>query len=143
MFAKRLLPLLEAVTEELAAGSVVRPARGTGQIEYSVAMTEQGEALTERRLGGRSKPFRCPKFIYEALTESLAESKKPLSMDEIMAAAEIKLGNRPADFQIRVALRLWMHSDPPMLVRSRSKYSLVAPKGFLVDSKRLWLMLRQ
>jgi CTP-dependent riboflavin kinase len=140
-FAKAILPLLEAAVTELTSGTTVkRAARGTGKIEYVVQMTEQGETLTERRLSGRSKPFRCPKLVYDALIKAIGEGQRPMSMDDIMTAVEAKLGDRPADFQLRVPLRLWMHTEPPLVIRSRARYR-VTGSSFISAASSLWTRL--
>src|SRR6185437_4373857 len=71
-WARTLRPLLEAATHELASVSVTRTSRrGTGSIDYLVETTQQGEVLTENRVDGRSKPFRCPQAVYIALIDVL------------------------------------------------------------------------
>jgi hypothetical protein len=138
-FARRLRPLLEAAVEELSAASVTRPSRrGTGEVGYVVEKTQQGEVLTENRPGRKSKPFRCPKLVYETLVAVLAGADRPLGMDEIMAVVEAKTGDRPADHQVRVALRFWMHVQPPQLARARARYRVVSREGFPSQAGRLW-----
>jgi hypothetical protein len=140
--AKVVRPLLEAAIAEISSSTVSRPSRrGTGPINYVVERTQQGEVLTENRVGGRSKPFRCPTRVYEYLVLVLSEADRPLAMDEIMLALEERMGERPADHQVRVPLRLWMHVDPPLIRRSRARYSLNSRDSFLSTAKHLWRQL--
>lgn len=138
-FARQLLPLLEE-----ARGHAVRrrAARGTGEIEYVVEKTQQGEVLTERRLSGRSKPFRCPKAVYDAVVAVLAETPRPMSLDEIVAGIEKRLGERPAEFHVRVPLRLWMHVQPSLLRRSRARYGRSDGSDFPAAATAAWHHLR-
>lgn len=138
--AQSLQPLLERAVEELVADSVVRRSkRGTGRIEYVVERTQQGEVLSETRLGGRSKPFRCPKNVYDALAAILDEADRPLALDEIMAAVEARMGDRPADHQVRVALRLWLHVA--VVTRNRARYRALTA-SFEVTGTELWMRLQ-
>lgn len=142
-FAKLLLPLLEAAVYELQAGVVVRPARrGTGAMRYVVETTQQGDVLTEERLSGRSQPYRCPKAVYLNLASVLAAAERPLAVEEIISAAEKKVGERPADHQVRVVLRLWMHTEPPLIVRGRARYRPVEPDRLVTHAARHWDRLR-
>lgn len=140
--ARWLRPLLEAAVEELATTTITRRSnRGTGEIGYSVEKTQQGEVLTELRHGGKSKPFRCPKKVYEGLAAVLGEADRPLLLDEIMSALETQIGDRPADHQVRVALRLWMHVQPPLVTRSRARHRADSQDEFLGRVTQLWQQL--
>lgn len=142
-WARALQPLLEAATLELTSVSVTRTSRrGTGTIQYLVETTQQGDVLTEKRTGGRSKPFRCPRTVYNALIDVLGAAERPLAMDEINEAVGIRMGDRPPEHQVRVALRLWMHRAPPLLVRGRSRHRLAAPDRFRQDAHQLWQQLQ-
>ena len=135
-FAASLLPVLEAAEEE-AKSEVVRPSRrGTGEINYLVERTQQGEVLTERK--SKSKPYRCPWRIYEILAAVLASADRPLLLDEIVERMQGKLGDRPADHQVRVALRYWLHVEQPLLTRSRSRYRVAIGKSFETEAVRRW-----
>lgn len=76
--------------------------------------------LTEHRVGGRPYPFRCPKPIYDAMAEVLAGADHALSLEEMITAVTAVTGDPPADYQVRVPLRLWMHVEPPLIVRNRA-----------------------
>lgn len=137
--AQSLLPLLEAAVAEITTAGVTRPLqRGVGEMAYVVEKTGQGDVLTERRVGTKSKPFRCPKRVLDALATVLGEANRPLAMDEIMAALEARLGDRPADHQVRVAQRLWLHVQPPLLTRNRARYRAVDPSLIIRQANDLW-----
>jgi hypothetical protein len=120
-----------------------RPAaRGLGEIEYLVEKTQQGDVLTERRLSGKSQPFRCPKVVYEALAKALGEAARPLSVEELVGAVERTLGVRPPDHQIRAALRFWLHLVPPLIIRSRARYKPIGSTDFASHAEKSWQMIR-
>lgn len=142
-WARRLRPLLEAAVADISAVTVSRQSRrGTGAINYIVEMTQQGEVLTEERVGGNSQPFRCPARVYETLVVVLSEAERPLALDEIMSAVETRMGERPPEHHLRVALRLWMHIQPPLLTRNRARHRSISPQTFSVDSRALWRRLQ-
>lgn len=99
--------------------------------------------LTEERLSGKSKAFRCPRAVYDAVVEVLSKADRPLLLDEIATGAEKELGDRPADHQVRVALRFWMHLQKPLLTRSRARHRPTSLKDFGDEADRRWLQLRR
>jgi hypothetical protein len=98
--------------------------------------------LTERRLSGKSQPFRCPSSTYKALVAAMAASESAMAIDEIMTAAAKHGGDRPGDFQVRVVLRLWTHAEPPLVVRNRARYRAAEPTSFLRLATNLWKLLK-
>ncbi len=139
-FAASLLPLLEAAAEEVRGEVVRQSRRGTGEISYLVEKTQQGEVLTERK--SNSKPYRCPRRMYETLATVLASAERPLLLDEIVERMAVELMDRPADHQVRVALRLWMHVQPPLVVRNRARHSASHADQFTKKAEALWIKLR-
>ena len=138
-WARMVRPLLEQAVADLAAVTVTRPSRrGTGDITYIVEKTQQGEVLTENRVGGKSKPFRCPKAVYEALAAVLGETERPLAVDEIMTAVEERLGMRPADHQVRAVLRFWLHTVPPLITRNRARHRPIRSASIVREVTELW-----
>ena len=142
--AKEVLALLDQVEQQHARPSEVsRPSRrGAVPVIYTVQTTEIGENLAEHRPDGSSRPFRCPRPVYDAFVEVLAEAKRPVSTDEIVQGVEKLIGYRPGDHQYRVPLRLFLHVSPPLLVRSRARYSLPEPKTFATSAAKLWASLK-
>jgi hypothetical protein len=143
--ARDVLALLERADEELRAeGTVVRreSGRSAAAIEYVVEMTKGVEVVTESRLSGKSAPFKCPKAIYDAMVQVLAAAERPMSLEDIMEAVNRHVTDAAAEYQVRVPLRLWMHVDPALIVRSRARYRLADPKAFISQATRLWSSLR-
>jgi hypothetical protein len=139
--AHRLLELLPQIAGH--GSTVTRPSkRGTAALQYLVEKTAAGETLAERRVSGKSQPFRCPKHLYDAVVEVIADAEEALAVDEIAAAAESRARSRPADFQLRVPLRLWMSTDPPMLIRDRARYRARNQPSFAKEAAAIWKKLK-
>jgi hypothetical protein len=102
----------------------------------------QGETLAEHRTNGKSKPFRCSKGLYDTIVQVLIAADRSLSVEEISSGVE-RLGlDRPAEFQIRVPLRLWLSASPPLINRNRARYRPIDPNSFHAGTTRLWSILR-
>ena len=127
--------------DELIAGAS-RGGRGEADIEYIVEDSVNGPVLTEYRRAGKAHPFRCPKAIYDATVQVLAVANRAMPLDEIVAQVGQVLGSHPADYQVRVPLRLWMNVAPPLVVRMRARYSATDAKSFNRTAKTLWADLR-
>jgi len=145
--AKSILRLLEQARTDIEADMAQAVQARTSQrakvqITYAVETTAAGETLAERREGGTAQPFRCPKNIYDAMVKALAATEKSLALDEIMTLVKEETGDRPADHQVRVPLRLMLHVDPALIVRHRARYRAASPSSFHADSRRLWDRLR-
>lgn len=139
---KKVLALLGVVEAELQRVAVVEPVRqGKTPLVYRVEQTTLGETLAEHRPGGTAQPFRCPRPVWDAVIGVLADAEKPMSAEEIAEAVEKRTGTRPGDHQYRVPLRLLTQMDPPLLTRSRAKYTAAAG-DFTKSAKKLWTMLR-
>lgn len=113
----------KAARKELAAG------------DYVLQTTEEGQFLTERRPSG-SQPFRCPKDVYEAAAEVLAEAREPLHFEEILERLNKATGERQADYRLRVCLRFWLSHQ--VVERFRTRYRAIEAGGFLQAAKGLW-----
>ena len=124
---------IDLIDEKLA-----KSGRGEADVEYVVEDTVNGMALTERRLGGRAHPFRCPKSVYEALAKVMSESDRALPLDELVATVGEVLGDQPPDYQVRVPLRFWMHVEPPLVQRNRARYRATDAKKFANATRKLW-----
>ena len=142
--AREVLSLLDQVEQEHSRpGEVSRPSRrGAVPVIYTVQTTEIGENLAEHRPDGSSRPFRCPRPVYDAFVNVLADAGRPVSTDEIVQGIEKLIGYRPGDHQYRVPLRLFLYLSPPLLVRSRARYSLPDPRTFSTSAVKLWNSLK-
>jgi hypothetical protein len=144
-FAKEMANLLVRAEKKLEAGatgiSVSRSARGSDdRVEYLVEKAGIGheETLAEHRTNGKSKPFRCSKGLYDAVVKVLVATDRSLSVEEIASGVE-RLGlERPAEFQLRVPLRLWMHIEPALISRNRAKYRPIDSKRIVLEASHLW-----
>ena len=112
--------------------------RGAARVEYRVERTGLGENVAEYRPGSKAKPFRCPRPLYEAIVAVLDNADGPLSMAEIVEQVARQTGQPPGDHQYRPAIRLWMHVQPPLLRRSRSRYSPSDGQSFKASASKLW-----
>jgi hypothetical protein len=141
--ARRVLDLLDVIEQaNRKAEGMPRPTRrGAKRVVYMVEKTEVGQNLAEHRPGSTSSPFRCPKPLYDAVVKVLAGAKRPLGTDDIVSGVERLVGYRPGEHQYRVALRFFTTVEPPLLVRSRAKYS-PANTSFSENAARLWTTLR-
>lgn len=132
--AAEALTLVDQLTTKDASGA----SKGSTEVVYSVEHGKNGETLAERRQGGNAQPFRCPKALYDALAEVLAESERAMPLDELVTAVGKVLGDDPADFQMRVPLRFWMQLEPPLVQRSRARYRAVHANDFRETADDLW-----
>jgi hypothetical protein len=114
-----------------------------GHVEYLVEGTGLTETLTEYRGSGKSMPHRCPKALYEAIASVLAAADRPLSAEDIAAGVEKEMGVRPAEYQLRVPLRLWMTGTPPLVSRVRARYRAGDRQAFVAATNGLWSRLRK
>lgn len=138
---------LDAALAQLDASvpqaTVTRAARrGLAPIEYLVEPTAQGEMLTEKRTSGSSQPFRCSRTLYDAMVATFKGADGPMSLEDVAAIVAKRLGDRPAEFQIRVPLRLWLHANPPLLNKIRTRYR-PASATFQTDADALWKKLKK
>jgi hypothetical protein len=72
----------------------------------------------------------------------LAAADRPLGVEEIGAEVGKLTGEPPADHQVRVALRLWMHVDPALVSRNRARYRSVDAENLHKASSNIWDSLR-
>lgn len=140
--APDLLPLLEIIEQQLrpedrsSIGEIEQ-----GGVRYVVENSAIGETLAEHRLSGKSKPFRCSKKLYKNVAEVLLSADHAMSVAEIAATVEKLTGDRPAEFQVRVPLRLWTSSEIGVLARHRAKYRPADRDAFISATTKLWSQL--
>lgn len=158
---RKLLAEIKALVDQLRANQVAaaqieklstlldeleralhRRVRATGRrvnegVRYAVEHVDRQPVLTEYREGG-SQPFRTPKNLYDVTAEVLSGAEKALPFDEVVEAVVERVNARPGDWQVRVVLRCWLRSDPPLITRSRARYAPKAPKGFKKAAQNLW-----
>ena len=103
--------------------------------EYFVQGTHEGDFLTERRPSG-SQPFRCPKDAYDAAADILARADQPLHFDELLERLNKAMGDRQADYRLRVCLRFWLAHK--VVERFRTRYRVIDAGTFPASAKSLW-----
>jgi hypothetical protein len=122
-FAREMLRLLRSVEQQVRKSqSSLMNSAATGPLAQKVIylVDPRTETLAEHRTSGKSNPFRCSKALYDAVAKVLAVTERPLAVEEIAAEAGKLLGEPPADFQLRVPLRLWLREEPPLITRITS-----------------------
>jgi hypothetical protein len=119
-----------------------RAARGqqaAGQQQYVLQRTPEGEFLTERRPNG-SQPFRCPKATYDAAARVLAAATEPLHFEDLLERLNAAMGERQADYRLRVCLRFWAARGK--VERFRTSYRAADAATFSNDAQTLWAELQ-
>jgi hypothetical protein len=133
------LDLIETLQQQMEAkwnpDAPAKPRSSSAGQEYVVQQTPDGPFLTERRPSG-SQPFRCPKDAYDAAARIIAQATEPLHFEEIHDRLNAAMGNRQADYRLRVCLRFW--TGQKVVERFRTRYRAVNSETFLQDCERLW-----
>jgi hypothetical protein len=106
-----------------------------GRQAYAVQPTPEGDFLTERRPNG-TQPFRCPKPTYGAAARILAETTAPLHFEEFLDRLNAAMGQRQADYRLRVCLRFWLAHG--RVQRFRTRYRATEAGTFLREAEGLW-----
>jgi hypothetical protein len=141
IFGREMFRLLKKAEERLTDGELPT---SFGPIEGKVVyiVDRKDQMLAEHRTSGKSKPFRCPKALYEAVTKVLASAERPLAVEEIASEVGNMTGEAPAEYQVRVPLRLFMSVDPALVSRNRARYRAITSDNFATKTKELWAQLR-
>lgn len=143
--ARQVLALLDLVEERITDRSGPLPRavrRGATAVVYAVERSALGETLAEHRPAGNAQPFRCPRPVYDAVVTALADAKKPMSTAEIAAEVEKRTGMKPANHQFRVPIRLFLHVDPPLIIRNRARYIAASRRTVRKAAAQLWLRMK-
>jgi hypothetical protein len=142
-FAREMIRLLKATEHQLVAipapATTMRAA--DGKLVYVV--DSRSETLTEFRTSGKASPFRCPKPLYDAMALVLASAERPLAVEEIIVQTAKLLSEPPADHQVRVVLRLWMHVEPALVSRNRTRYAPTDAASFPSSAQSVWEALKE
>jgi hypothetical protein len=121
---------------ESSGGGRMRSTRG-GQATYAVAKKKnEEEMLVEHREGG-STPYRCPKYLFDAVTHAISKADPSLNFEEL-AKATSKEVPEPPEWQVRTILRFLANTQPPLVGRERNRYRPLRPQKFLAESKAAW-----
>jgi hypothetical protein len=122
--ALNALDRLERLLETASAKATPEPRRGARSKPktYRVEGRPGQEALCEYRADDPDRPFRCPKATYDALALVMADTPKPARFDDIAKRLKKQLGELPALYQLRVALRFWTTPEVGLVERVRARY---------------------
>jgi len=96
--------------------------------------------LVEYREGGR-QPFCCPRQIYGAVAAAIDTLVRPAQFGEVLAATGKRLKDMPAEYLVRVCLRFWQSTDPPLVQKDRTHYGAIGPGKFENAARRAWRTL--
>jgi hypothetical protein len=140
--AKEMIRLLKATERHLVAiETPIAAVRPMGD-KLVYVVHSKNETLTEFRTSGKASPFRCPNRLYDAMAQVLASAERGLAVEEIIVEAARVLGEPPADHQVRVVLRLWMHAEPALVSRNRARYAPTDAAHIVSTAKSLWEELK-
>jgi hypothetical protein len=73
----------------------------------------------------------------------LASAERPLAVEEIIVQTAKLLSEPPADHQVRVVLRLWMHVEPALVSRNRTRYAPTDAASFPSSAQSVWEALKE
>lgn len=138
--ALQALDRLERLFEGIAP-SVPSPPRRWQRNQpktYRVEGPRSHEALAEYRADDPGQPFRCPRTTYDALARVLAATTKLTKFYDIQKLLKKELGELPAVYQIRVALRFWVSDGVELVEKIRARYRVKNGTGFLRATAAAW-----
>jgi hypothetical protein len=138
------LELIESLQQRMESGKqnpdAARPTpEGSGAQEYVLQETPDGPFLAERRPSG-AQPFRCPMPTYDAATRLLAAAAEPMHFDDLLDQLNQAVGEKQAEYRLRVCLRFWANKG--LVQRFRTRYRAVDPQTFVERSGAAWHELR-
>lgn len=125
-----------------AEGPPARPSRRNQPKSYRVEGQTGQEALCEYRADDPDRPFRCPKRTYDALARVLAALPKLAKFPDIEKRMKKELGEVPALYQLRVAIRFWTAPETTLVERTRAQYRARKPQTFVREARRCWEQAR-
>jgi hypothetical protein len=132
----RLEKLLEAAPAT-ATPTMRRGARNQPKA-YRVEGPADREALCEYRADDPDRPFRCPKTTYDALARVMMNTSKPAKFEDIAKRLKKELGELPALYQLRVALRFWTRPEVRLVEKVRTRYHAHNANLFARDARAAW-----
>lgn len=133
-----VLKVLEDLERQVdgLAGEAERRFRGKTKT-YGVETRGPEEVLAEYRPDDEI-PFRCPQVTYDALARVLAKTDGFVKYEELMNSLGKEMKKRPADYQVRLALRFWAQPGVGLIERARARYRPKKKTGFLEAARRVW-----
>jgi len=141
-----IIDLLDEMDAAVRAASTRSP-RGSGTMaavrpkrarRYTVERRRRGLHLCAYRIGGRLQPFCCPKEDYEFTATALQKLGTPVQFEEIRREVGKYMQEMPPEYLIRVCLRFWMETDPPIVAKDRTHYRPSSRGKFTNAARRAW-----
>ena len=105
---------------------------------YTVEKRRRGVYLCEYRVGGRAQPFCCPREDYDATAEILADLDDWTQFDDVKTLVSEHTGHTQPDYLIRLCLRFWQTTSPPIVEKDRTFYRASGRGSFKNAAKRAW-----
>lgn len=105
---------------------------------YTVEKRRRGSYLCEYRVGGRAQPFCCPLEDYNATAETLETSDDWTQFDDVRILVSERTGHTQPDYLIRLCLRFWQTTSPPIVEKDRTFYRASVRGSFKNSAKRAW-----
>jgi hypothetical protein len=147
-----ILDLLEKLETALRSAPAAGGSGETGPAEprhrrnkpktYRVEHHGNVAYLAEYREGGR-QPYLCPQTVYDDLAAKMAEASEPAHFEVLLEAVSESPGRHPPDYLLRMCIRFWMGSNPPLVEKVRTRYRPIRPSKFVQESRRAWRQLAQ
>lgn len=110
---------------------------------YAVEKRRRGTYLCEYRVGGRAQPFCCPRDDYDVTAETVAELDNWTQFDDLKNLVGERTGHSQPDYLIRLCLRFWLSTDPPIVEKDRTFYRAGVRGSFRNAAKRAWRKLEK
>jgi hypothetical protein len=114
-----------------------RPSRRDLSKRFQVERTHRGLFLAEHFSSTRL-PFRCPEAIYFAVVKVLESARAPVSFDVVLQKVRAASKDPLPDYLVRVCIRFWLATKPPLIEKVRACYRPLHPTRFAREAKRVW-----
>ncbi len=105
---------------------------------YTIEKRRRGVYLCEYRVGGRAQPFCCPHGDYDLIAETLSDLDDWTQFDDVKSLVAQRVGHAQPDYLIRLCLRFWQATDPPIVEKDRTFYRVCVRGSFRPAAKRAW-----
>ncbi len=105
---------------------------------YMIEKRRRGVYLCEYRIGGRAQPFCCPHEDYDLIAETLSGLDDWTQFDDVKTLIAERIGHVQPDYLIRLCLRFWQATDPPMVEKDRTFYRVSVRGNFRNAAKQAW-----
>jgi len=105
--------------------------------KYRIDKAKGQEYLAEYR-SANQQPFRCPARIYESFVDLMSRVSEPETFEKLLGQMRQKSGEDLPDYLLRMCLRFWMGTHPPLVEKNRTRYKARKRSTFKRDAFRAW-----